>query len=323
MTQRGTIMTINRRQFGRTLTSAVFAMATATHVRAQPVPGRKMTIDLTGGPIGVSGDQWEMIDLAARHGFESVEAKPQDLAAMNDGQRQRLAERLKEAGLVWGAAGLPVDFRGDEGRFRDDLRNLPRLMEGMQRAGASRVGTWLSPGHETLTYPRNFQQHARRLREVAAILKDRGQRFGLEYVGTFTARTGRRFPFIHTMAETAELIEEIGTGNVGFILDSWHWWTADETAADVLSLRNEQIVAVDLNDAPAGIAKREQRDNRRELPAATGVIDVAAFLGALRKIGYDGPVRAEPFNEPLRKLDNDAACAATASALQKAFASLP
>lgn len=322
MTQKGTIMTYTRRQFGRVLATVTFAMATAAHVRAQPVPGRKMTIDLTGGPIGVSGDQWEMIDLAAKHGFESVEAKPHDLAAMNDEQRQRLHQRMKEAGLVWGAAGLPVDFRGDEERFREDLKNLPRLMEGMQRAGASRVGTWLSPGHETLTYLRNFRQHARRLREVAKVLKDHGQRFGLEYVGTFTARTGRRFPFIHTMVETAELIEEIGTGNVGFILDSWHWWTADESAADILTLRNEQVVAVDLNDAPAGISKREQRDNRRELPAATGVIDVGAFLGALRGIGYDGPVRAEPFNQPLRELDNDEACAATSSALQKAFALL-
>jgi sugar phosphate isomerase/epimerase len=78
-------------------------------------------------------------------------------------------------------------------------------------------------------------------------------------------------------------------------------------------------VAVDLNDAPAGIPREQQIDGQRELPAATGVIPVASFLGALRKVGYDGPVRAEPFNKALNAMDNDAACAATISALRKAI----
>ena len=57
----------------------------------------------------------------------------------------------------------------------------------------------------------------------------------------------------------------------------------------------------------------------RELPSATGVIDLKTFLSALVEIGYDGPIRAEPFNQPLNRLDNDAACAATSKAIAKAF----
>ena len=315
--------TLNRRQFGHTLAAAALAAAGGiTRTAAQGGSGRRMTINLVGGAIGVSGNQVEMIELAARHGFESVEAKPDDLARLSGEQLSELRALLREKKLVWGAAGLPVDFRRDEEGFRAGLKTLPGLMAGLERAGVERVGTWLSPAHDTLTYVRNFKQHAARLREVAAVLKDHGQRFGLEYVGTFDLRAGRKFPFIHCMAETAELIGEIGTGNVGFVLDSWHWWTANETAEEVLALRNEEVVAVDLNDAPMGIAKREQKDNRRELPAATGVIDIRPFLGALQTIGYDGPVRAEPFNQPLRDLDNDPACAATAAALKKAFALL-
>ena len=83
---------------------------------------------------------------------------------------------------------------------------------------------------------------------------------------------------------------------------------------------SEQVVSADLNDAPAGVPKEQQRDNRRELPAATGVIEAASFLNALNKIGFDGPVRAEPFNQVLNNLNNDEACAATAQAMKKAFA---
>ena len=64
----------------------------------------------------------------------------------------------------------------------------------------------------------------------------------------------------------------------------------------------------------------EQMDGSRELPAATGVIDLKSFLGALVQIGYDGPVRAEPFNKKLRDMDNEPAMAATAAAMKKAFA---
>jgi sugar phosphate isomerase/epimerase len=52
------------------------------------------------------------------------------------------------------------------------------------------------------------------------------------------------------------------------------------------------------------------------------VIDVAAFLKTLRQIGYDGPVRAEPFNQKLNAMDNEEACAAVAAAMKKAMALL-
>jgi sugar phosphate isomerase/epimerase len=117
-----------------------------------------------------------------------------------------------------------------------------------------------------------------------------------------------------------DLVGEIGLSNVGFLLDSWHWWHAGDTEADLLQLKPEQVIAVDLNDAPAGVAKDQQVDNRRELPCATGVINVGAFLNALNRIGYDGPVRAEPFNKAVNSLPKAEACAATAKAMKKAFA---
>jgi sugar phosphate isomerase/epimerase len=104
------------------------------------------------------------------------------------------------------------------------------------------------------------------------------------------------------------------------VLDSWHWWTARETRDDLRRVQSRDVVAVDLNDAPAGIPLDDQKDNQRELPAATGVIPINDFVQALVEIGYDGPVRAEPFNAALNALENDAACARTMEALRKATA---
>ena len=97
------------------------------------------------------------------------------------------------------------------------------------------------------------------------------------------------------------------------------YYAAAGTIRGDLSLSNRDVVACDLNDAPAGVAVDQQKDSVRDLPCATGVIDLKTFLGALIKIGYDGPVRAEPFKAELRKLPREQAVEATARAMKRAF----
>jgi len=285
-----------------------------------PRPKRKFTMALSCGAIGVGARPREAIELASRFGFEAVEPSSDFLGSLSDDELAQLLADLKAKKLVWASAGLPVDFRGEEARFTGGIKALAPFAKTLKRAGVTRLGTWLSPSHRTLTYLANFRQHARRLREVAKVLADYNLRLGLEYVGPKTAWARGRFPFIHTMAEMKDLLAEIGRENVGLMLDSWHWYTAHETEADLLSLRNADVVCCHLNDAPKGIPVDEQVDNRRDLPAATGVIDLRSFLGALVKIGYDGPIMAEPFRPDLGRLPRDEAVAAVAAAMKKAFA---
>jgi sugar phosphate isomerase/epimerase len=112
-----------------------------------------------------------------------------------------------------------------------------------------------------------------------------------------------------------ELVDAIGTGNVGLLMDSWHWYTSHGTVEELLQLSNKDIVHVHVNDAPSGIPVDKQMDNRRALPATTGVIDMKGFVNALVRIGYNGPVECEPFDQELRNMENDAT-------LQKTIASL-
>jgi sugar phosphate isomerase/epimerase len=287
---------------------------------AEQAPKRKMTIDLVCGAIGVRANLRQAIDLAAKHRFESLAPDGHELGKLTGDEVYTLQQDLKQRKLVWGAAGLPVQFREDEATFTADMKRLTSWAMAMDRAGARRVGTWLLPCHDSLTYTANFRQHVQRLRLAAKILQSYNLRLGLEYVGPKTFWTKTRHPFIHSMAETRELIAEIDMDNVGLLLDSWHWYCAGESAEDITRLKNEDVVAVDLNDAPPGIDRDKQMDQRRELPATTGVIDVKTFLNSLTAIGYDGPVRAEPFNPSLNAMEDDQAVAATAGAMKRAFA---
>lgn len=313
---------MTRREFlGTTVAVGVVATTAAPLSARQSAASttRRMKIALTPGSIGVTvKTQAELNDLAHRHKYEAVEPRGEELTSMSADQLQATLADLKAKNLVWAAAGLPVDFRADEDLFRKGMTGLPRIAAGLQRAGVTRVGTWLTPNSDTLTYRPHFQQTAARLREMGTVLKDHGLRLGLEYVGTQRSLVGRRYPFVHTLAETRELIAEAGTGNLGLVLDTWHWWTAGDTVEDIRTLTNADVVSVDLNDAPAGIEKRDQRDGQRELPLATGVIDTAGFINALQAIGYDGPVRPEPFNQAVNAMENDEACAVASAALHKA-----
>jgi sugar phosphate isomerase/epimerase len=282
--------------------------------------GRSWTMDLTPGAIGVEGGQREVIELAARHGFESVAPLGEELQGLSGAELADLLGLLKDKGLVWGAAGLGVDFRGDDETVARTSEGLAAYAKGLQRAGVTRVGTWLMPCSNTRTYRTYFDIVVERLQPTARILADHGVRLGLEYVGPKTSWTRLKYPFVHTLAETEELVDAIGVPGVGFVLDSWHWFLAGDTVEQIEALGKDDVVAVDVNDAPAGIPEDEQRDGSRELPAATGVIPIGDFLGALQAIGYDGPVRAEPFNKRLNAMDNDAAAATAAAALGKAFA---
>ncbi|MCE2861358.1 MAG: sugar phosphate isomerase/epimerase [Opitutaceae bacterium] len=305
-------------QSSTALTAAALASAADT---TTPTQVRRMRVALVPGSIGVTAaSQRELIGLARRHGFEAVEPRATELAAAGPGEIAAIRSGLADAKLVWAATSLSVDFRKDDATFRSGLAELPRLAAGLRRAGADRIGTWIPPSHDTLTYRPNLVLHASRLREVAVILGDHGIRLGLEYVGTQLNLVAKRYPFVHTMAEARDLIAEIGRPNVGLVLDTWHWWTAGDTVEEIRALQASDIVSVDLNDAPRDIPKPQQKDGERELPLATGVIDTRAFMRALQATGFDGPVRCEPFNKPLNALDNDPACAAVSKAMHAAMA---
>lgn len=313
---------LSRRQF--VSTAALGAAMFPGLVKASPTPApenlkRKFYNVLSLGRLGHHASFPDSVRLAAKHGFEGVDPSLEYFSGLTDGELSRALDDLKSKNLKLGDAGLPVEFRKDEETFSDGLKKLPAAAQTLERAGVKRVSTWILPFHNQLTYLQNFRQHAVRLRQCARVLGDHGQILGLEYVAPRTLWRSARHPFIHTMSETKELIVAIGADNLAIQLDSWHWYNAEETAADVETLRNRDVATVDLNDAPKGPDRDHLMDNSRELPAATGVIPVAEFLSALAAINYDGPIHAEPFNKAVAAMPVDDACAASAAAMKRAF----
>ncbi len=224
--------------------------------------------------------------------------------------------------ISWGSADLPVDFRKDESTYQNGLKALPAVAAKMESANANRMNTFIMPTSNNLTYLENFKSHKKRIKEMSNILGHHGIRIGLEYLGPKTLMARDKYSFIRTRSELKELVYAIQEDNIGFGLDSFHWFCAGESAADILTLDKKDVVLVDLNDAQAGFSADDQLEKERELPSATGIIDLKAFLSALLALDYEGPIRAEPFNKVLDDMGDDEALKATHAAMSKSFALL-
>ncbi len=296
------------------------AAAAVLYTRTSSAAARKMKMCLNTGNIGVRANLQEAIAMAARHGFEAVDPNVRDLAALSDSAMGQLLDDLRSKNLEFGSVAQSFPVSQPDEKWADFIKELAASAKTLQRAGVRRFVTWLTSREEKLTYLQNFKLHTRRIGEAATVLGDHNVRLGLEYLGPKTMWGAGKYPFIHTMESMKELILAVGKSNLGFLLDSWHWYTAGDTVADVLTLKNQDIVAVHLNDAPAGVPTDQQVDSRREVPLATGLIDAAGFLNALNQVGYDGPVAAEPMNAALRALPPEDALARVSEAMHKAFA---
>jgi len=271
---------------------------------------------LNPGAIGVKANFAESVELASKYGYEGVYFDPAEVVKIGIARAKSILENhyVRPAGF-----GLPVDFRGGEEKFLNDIALLAPLAHAASELGCARCSTWVMPASDNLPFKENFELHRQRLGEAAKILARYNIRLGLEFVGPKTSREGKKYQFIHTAEGMLELCHAIGNHNVGLLLDSWHWYTSGGTTKDFDAWTNETIVDVHINDAPKGIPVDKQQDLVRCLPGETGVIDIKGFLRGLQKIGYDGPVMVEPFSKRLSKMAVEEAVRETKESLDKVW----
>ncbi len=257
--------------------------------------------------IGLKATLTEVVEMVITYGFQGIDVQIELVSPLETAMGLKYCQQIIGAGdSICGSWILPTLWRDEnEAVFQKELAELPELSRLAHDVGFSRVTTGVWPVSETRTAEENFEWCKNRLQQIADIVGKDGHRLGLEYLSTKKLREGKGNEFIHDLKGLKPLVDAIGRENVGYVLDSWHWHMAGETADDIRSLKPEQIVAVHVNDAPADIPNDEQVDNVRRLPGTTGVIDIETFMQTLSDIGYDGPVTAEPFPPGVRTLNKN------------------
>ena len=280
-----------------------------------------MFTSLAPGALGVKVNLTEGLAHAHNAGFQGLDPNMREVSDLVDAQGADHVKALfAEKNLQMGAWGLGFAWNGSDDEYKAGLDSLPRLAAAGAAVGATRISQWIPPASDDLKFRENFRFHIERLRPVAEILAEHDCRLGFEHIGPRTLRVDKAYGFIYTQAGMLALCEAIGTGNVGLLLDAWHWYAGLGTLSDIRSLTNDDVVYVHVNDAPLDVDVADQLDNVRRLPSETGVIDLVGFLKELKAIGYDGPVTAEPFSQRVRDLPDAEAVVETHAGLAKAWA---
>ncbi len=220
----------------------------------------------------------ERFAAARRAGFRAVEYQyPYDFRAEDVGAAAR------EAGVQvvlhntppgdaqrgeHGTACLP----GREPRFRDDLE---RAIAYAKAAGCSSLHCLAGTGsagdaHGHATYVAN-------LRYAAARLGREGMRALIE---PLSARTLAGY-FLTGSAQAAQVLEEVGAGNVLLQYDIFHMQLLEGNLAATIERLLPRIGHMQLADAPG-----------RDEPGS-GEIDFAFLLGHIDRLGYSGWVGCE------------------------------
>jgi len=273
-----------------------------------------MYIALGAGAVGINAPFERQVELAASNGFGGIYVDVADVIRIGV---ERVSAMLESKGLVAAAWWLPLDLHGDQASYERSLSKLREYAEVSKRIGCHRTSTYILSFSDSLPWNSNHDFHVKRLRPAAQILAENNCLLGLEFLGPKTIRNGHQYEFVHTLGDMLKLSHSIGTGNVGLLLDAWHWYTSHGRIGDIEALKDRDIVDVHVNDAPKGIPIDEQIDNVRAMPGETDVIDIVGFLRALDKIGYTGPLMAEPFNKELGKMSDGEAARVTTESLRK------
>ena len=262
----------------------------------------------------------EAITIAKDAGFQGVNFEVREAKALADQHGIAYVKALfDDAGIKAAGWGLPVHWQDDEQRDQQ-LAELPALAEVALALGAPNATTGIMPGTNDRPFDEQYAFIIERFRPTAQAAKDAGISIGIEFIAPKTLRDKFTYEFIYSLQQMLDFAKDVGTGNVGTLFDVWHHYTSHGTIDELDNLTPADVLYVHVNDAPEGLEIDQQQDLVRTLPLATGVIDAPEMLRRLAKIGYTGPVAAEPFSAEVNALaatDPLAAAKVVAEATQK------
>jgi len=243
--------------------------------------------------LSISGRQGELLEIALTYRFTGLTIDIREVAdkaktlGMEAAAKYLLSARIKIGGFE-----LPVRFAGPEADFKADLAGLKPILDAATALGASRCFVTIQPTSDELPFHENFKFLALRLKEVGAVLAERGIKLGLRLLAGEAHRNNGGYQFIHQADPLIMFIQTVGADNVGLWLDTWNWHVGGGSPEKLRALRGEQIIAVELSDIPAGVDLATITEEQRQLPGEGGQIDSAAYLATLQELGFKGPVSA-------------------------------
>ena len=259
----------------------------------------------------------ELVLLAAENRFECIDVAPALLRdAVGRLGMEGVKALLERNHVSIGSFPSSCPWADDRAQFEEGLTILENDAALFAALGCGICHTFIMPSCDE-SVPQWAAVAIERIRRISDLIGGHGIRLALEYVGPHSMRRLRNHPFVWNIEGALNLIRLVDRPNVGLLVDSFHWFTAQETEDDIRGMPKGLIFHVHVNDAPNLPVDQLYDDNR--LYPGEGIINLSSFMRALRDAEYSGIVALEVLRPTPVAQDNALLARKAAGAFEKLF----
>ena len=240
--------------------------------------------------VCLSGTLREKVESVASAGFEYIEIFDNDLIAF-DGNLQEAAQLIKESGLKVVTLQTFRDFEGLQGRDRQLAFDRARFkFDQMEVLGTDLLMVCSST-------------HARAEGGIGRLAGDFFE------LGELAAQRDMRVAYealawgkhVNDYRDSWEVVRQSDHSSVGLVLDTFHIFSRGTDLGAIQNIPGDRIFLVQMADAPSLSMDHLSWSRHYRCFPGQGELDIAAFMAALNRTGYDGPLSHEIFNDVFRR----------------------
>ena len=230
-------------------------------------------------------DQSRYIKKAAKIGFDVLEFQAQPLLDMTDEKLKSLKSLADEVGIeLTYSLGLDpaYDVSSPDEKIRlggvDYLKRIVEQigkMDGKLLSGVSYAG-WGTPPYVLDDKRPLLENSLKSMREIIKTAEDNGVVYCVEAVNRFEGC------LINTAQEAIAYADEVGSKNIGILLDTYHMNIEENSIGDAIRLVGNRLTSFHTGE------------NNRTAPGR-GHLNWDEIFGALAEIGYKNRIVCEPF----------------------------
>lgn len=228
------------------------------------------------------------LELCEKHGYDYIEIR---LDKLRDYLQDHTAHDLKtffEKNRIKPYAFNALEFisfRDEAGylQITEDLKFLCEMGEIINCKNVIAVPTFDIGDYSKSQIK---EETVKVLHELSEIAQPYGVRLALEFCGYPNCS-------VNTFGQAYEIVEEVNRGNVGIVLDCFHFHAMNSKMEDLRKADPKKIFVFHIDDCenlPAGAL----RDHHRLWPGE-GAVDLDGILSTLKEIGYGEMVSVELF----------------------------
>lgn len=230
-------------------------------------------------------DHKKYIKKVAEIGFDILEFQAQPLLEMSREHMRELVQLAEECGIEL-TYSLGLDRNYDVSSLDEKVRlggvdYLKRIVErigfmgGTLLSGVSYAG-WGTPDNFNGDKRPYWENSIKSMKEIIKTAENCGVTYCVEAVNRFETC------LINTAEEALKYVDEVGSPNIGVLLDTYHMNIEENNIGDAIRLAGNKLTSFHTGE------------NNRTAPGR-GHLNWDEIFGALSEIGYKGRIVSEPF----------------------------